>query len=128
MPYQKGLLWRPRPPSLLKYLFIVMTVYSSNVGGEGSFGTVREVACRALGLKTKRELYEEMSTKTGLRVVVHLAAVSYFRFRHSQGGTGCGSTHKPFCFSRASFSTPSSTVSPGAYFRYHQHQPCLTSS
>ncbi len=25
-------------------------------------------------------------------------------------------------------SNPSSTVSPGADFRYHQHQPCLTSS
>jgi hypothetical protein len=29
---------------------------------------------------------------------------------------------------RASFSNPSSTVSPGAYFRNHQHQPPLTSS
>ncbi len=29
---------------------------------------------------------------------------------------------------RASFSNPSSTISPGAYFRYYQHQPCLTSS
>ena len=47
--------------------------------------------------------------------------------RHSHGGTGCGSAHKPFFASRASFSNPSSTVSPGAYFRYHQHQPSLTS-
>jgi hypothetical protein len=46
-------------------------------------------------------------------------------FRHSHGGTGCGSAHKPFLASRASFSNPSSTVSPGACFRYHQHQPCL---
>jgi hypothetical protein len=44
-------------------------------------------------------------------------------FRHSHGGTGCGSAHKPFLASRASFSSSSSTVSPGAYFRYHQHQP-----
>jgi hypothetical protein len=34
--------------------------------------------------------------------------------RHSHGGTGCGSTHKPFLPSRASFSSPSSTVFPGA--------------
>jgi len=36
---------------------------------------------------------------------------------------GCGSAHKPFRASRASFSSLSSTVSPGAYLRYHQHQP-----
>ena len=41
------------------------------------------------------------------------------RFRHSHGGTGCGSAHNPFFASRASFSNPSRTVSPGAYFRYH---------
>lgn len=34
--------------------------------------------------------------------------------------------HKPFFASRASLSSPSSTVSPGAYVRYHK--PCLTSS
>jgi hypothetical protein len=44
-----------------------------------------------------------------------------YRFRHSHGGTGCESTHKPFFTSRASLSNPSSTVSPGAYFQYHQH-------
>jgi len=38
------------------------------------------------------------------------------RFRHSHGNTGCGSAHKPFRPFRASFSNPSSTVSPGAYF------------
>ena len=48
-----------------------------------------------------------------------------FFFLHSHGGTGCGSAHKPFFASRASFSRPSSTVSSGAYFRYHQHQPCF---
>ena len=48
--------------------------------------------------------------------------------RHSHGGTDCGSAHNPFFASRASCSNPSSTVSPSAYFRYHQHQPCLTSS
>ena len=31
-----------------------------------------------------------------------------------------------FFASRASFSNPSSTVSPDAYFRYHQHEPSLT--
>jgi hypothetical protein len=41
-------------------------------------------------------------------------------FRYTHGGTGCGSAHKPILASRASFSNPSSTVSPGAYFRYHQ--------
>jgi hypothetical protein len=50
------------------------------------------------------------------------------RCRHSHGSTGRGAAHTPFLASRASFSNPSSTVSPGAYFRYHQHQPCLTSS
>jgi len=48
-------------------------------------------------------------------------------FRHSHGGMGAGSTHNPFLASRASFSSPSRTVSPSAYFRYHQHQPFLTS-
>jgi hypothetical protein len=37
-------------------------------------------------------------------------------FRHSHGGTGCGSAHKPFLASRASFSNPSSTVSPAHTF------------
>jgi hypothetical protein len=36
-------------------------------------------------------------------------------------------THKPFLASLASVSSPSNTTSPGAYFRYHQHQPSLTS-
>ena len=31
-----------------------------------------------------------------------------------------------FRSSRASHSNRSSTVSPGAYFRYHQHHPSLT--
>src|SRR5262245_3868453 len=44
-------------------------------------------------------------------------------FRHFHGGTGRGSAHKPFLASRAFLSNPSSTVSPGAYFRNHQHQP-----
>ena len=48
--------------------------------------------------------------------------------RHSHGGVGCGSTHKPLLNSRASFSSVSSSMFPGAYFRYHQHQPSLTSS
>jgi hypothetical protein len=71
MPWQEGLRKRPRCPSLLKCLFIVMTVYSSNVGGEGSFGAVREVVCRVLGLRRTREVDEEKSTKTRLRVVVN---------------------------------------------------------
>jgi hypothetical protein len=49
-------------------------------------------------------------------------------FRHSHGGTGRGSAHNPFRPSRASFSNPSRTVSPGAYFRYHQHQPSRASA
>ena len=55
-----------------------------------------------------------------------LAAASGYFFRHSHGGIGCGSTHNPFCPSRASFSNPSRTMPPGAYLRYHQ--PCLTSA
>ena len=42
-------------------------------------------------------------------------STDYFRFRHSHGGIGCGSAHKPFLASRASCSNPSRTVSPGAY-------------
>jgi len=53
-------------------------------------------------------------------------SLSYFCLRHSHGGTGCESAHKPFFASRASFSSPSGTVSPGAYLRYHQQQPSLT--
>ena len=53
-------------------------------------------------------------------------AVHLFRIRHSYGDTGCGSAQKPFRTSRASFSNPSSTESPGAYILYHQHHPPLT--
>jgi hypothetical protein len=48
-------------------------------------------------------------------------------FRHSHGGTGCGSAHKPIFASRAFFSSLSNSLFPSAYFRYHQHQPSLTS-
>ena len=48
-------------------------------------------------------------------------------FRYIHGGTGPGSTHKPFRPACASLSNCSSTVSVGAYFRYHQHRPSLTS-
>ena len=47
--------------------------------------------------------------------------------RYSHGEIGAGSAHKPFFASHASFSNPSSTLSPGAYFLYHQHQPSSTS-
>jgi hypothetical protein len=50
-------------------------------------------------------------------------SVGTYLLRHSHGGTGCGSAHKPFRASRASVSSLSSTIFPGAYFRYHQHQP-----
>jgi len=63
--------------------------------------------------------------RTGRRV----AEKDYLRcFPHSHGGTDCGSAHTPFLASRALFSNPSSPLSPGAYFRYHQHKPRLTSS
>jgi hypothetical protein len=48
--------------------------------------------------------------------------------RYTQGGMGAGSAHRPILASRASFSSLSSSIFAGAYFRYHQHQPCLTSS
>jgi len=54
-------------------------------------------------------------------------AAHLFHFRHSHGGIGCGLAYKPFLASRAVCFNPSSTVSPGAYFRYRQHQPSLTS-
>src|SRR5262249_30112358 len=47
------------------------------------------------------------------------------RYTHGRGETG--SAHNPLLASPASFSNPSSTVSPGAYFRYHQHHPSFTS-
>jgi hypothetical protein len=41
----------------------------------------------------------------------------FLRFRHSHGGTGCGSAHKPRFASCASFSSASRSVSPGPYFQ-----------
>jgi hypothetical protein len=38
MPWQEELLWRLRHPSLLKYLFIGLTVYSSKVGARDLSG------------------------------------------------------------------------------------------
>jgi len=43
-----------------------------------------------------------------------------FRFRHSHGGTGCGSTRRPRFASRAAISSSSSTASPGAYLPPNQ--------
>jgi len=40
------------------------------------------------------------------------------QFRYSHGGPSRGSARNPFLLSRASISSISSTVSPGAYFRY----------
>jgi hypothetical protein len=45
------------------------------------------------------------------------SATHLLLFRHSHGGIGSRSAHKPFCPSRASFSRFPSTVSAGAYFR-----------
>jgi len=41
---------------------------------------------------------------------------------------GADQPTSPFLASRASASNCSSILSPGAYFRYHQHQPSLISS
>jgi hypothetical protein len=41
-------------------------------------------------------------------------AAHLLRFRHSHGGTGCGSAHKPFRPPRASLSNRSSTMYCGA--------------
>ena len=49
-------------------------------------------------------------------------------FSTPHGGTVCGSAHNPFCPSRTSFSKPSSTISPGAWFLYQQENPSRTSS
>ena len=64
------------------------------------------------------------------RIVLGRGIIPYYRliFRHSHGGTGCGSAHKPILASRASCSSPSSIVSPVAYFLYHQHQRSLISA
>jgi hypothetical protein len=42
------------------------------------------------------------------------------------GGNRCLPQYPRDFTSRASTSSLSSTVSPGAYFRYHQHQPSFT--
>src|SRR6476660_10524531 len=54
--------------------------------------------------------------------------IPYFPFRYDQGGTGLELLQTPYLPLRASPCNPSSTVSPGAYFLYHQHHPSLTSS
>jgi len=46
---------------------------------------------------------------------------SRFNCRYSHSGTGWGSADSPLRASRASFSSPSSTVSADAERRYHQH-------
>ncbi len=50
----------------------------------------------------------------------------HLALREAHGGMGAESTHKPFLISRASFSIFSSSLSPGAYFLYHQHQSYMT--
>src|ERR1043165_6900604 len=54
------------------------------------------------------------SQLTAIFIRPSLLIKRYRRLRHSHGGTGWGSAHKPFLASRASFSNPSSIVSPGA--------------
>jgi len=49
-------------------------------------------------------------------------------FRHSHGGIGAESAKKSSPAPRALRSNSSRTTFPGAYVRYHQHPPCLTSS
>jgi len=46
---------------------------------------------------------------------------------HPQGGVGFFCDHRPFCAVRASASRPCRRWSWGAYFRYHQARPLLTS-
>jgi len=48
-------------------------------------------------------------------------------FPHSHAGMGWGSSHKPSFAPRASASRVFGFAFPCAYFRYHQHQPSLTS-
>ena len=47
----------------------------------------------------------------------------YFLFRHSHGGSGCGSAHKPIPDVRALISSSSRITSPGAFFWYYLHTP-----
>ena len=49
-----------------------------------------------------------------------LPSISFGLFLHSHVDTGYESARKAFLLSRASTSSPSSTVSPGAYFRYRR--------
>jgi hypothetical protein len=44
------------------------------------------------------------------------------------GGTGCGSAHSPSPDLRALRCNSAKITFSGAYFRYHQHQSCFTSS
>src|SRR5262249_21639056 len=48
-------------------------------------------------------------------------------FPPPHGGTDCESAHSPSPAPRARRSSSSRITFPGAYFRYHQHQPSLTS-
>jgi len=50
----------------------------------------------------------------------------FFFFRHSHGGTGLDSAHNPFLPCRASCSSFSNFLFPGAYFRSHRQYPSLT--
>jgi hypothetical protein len=57
--------------------------------------------------------------------MVHFYLLS---LRHSQGGIGSASAHKPRLAAFASSSMSDSVSSSGAYFRYHQHIPAFTNS
>ena len=75
--------------------------------------------------RLKRHVLRSPIHRTRRRQTVSML-LSLLIFLHSHGGIGCGSAHNPFSASRASASKPFSTASPGAYFRYHQHQPSFT--
>jgi hypothetical protein len=52
--------------------------------------------------------------RSGSDASINPLASSHFRFRHSRRRHGYRSAYKTILASRASFSNPSSTVSPGA--------------
>jgi hypothetical protein len=62
MPWQEGLRWWPRRPSLLKCLFIVMTGYSSNGGGGELWGQCEKWSVAFLDLE-EQEKYLKLSQR-----------------------------------------------------------------
>jgi len=85
-------------------------------------GQVSEVYGRVGGVPLTPEAMESCGVRCGegQEDASQPRAAHLLRCRHSHGGSGGGSVHKPFLASRASVSRCSNTGSPTAYFRYQR--------